>query len=516
MIMSGAKRYGISRRDLLKLTLGTAAVSAAGVLPPKARAEKRRGSLKMGHIGDITNFDCTKLAVANYPVFSQLYNVLLRLDETLKPHPELAESYEMARNGLSLTLKLRKGVKFHSGREFEAKDVAFTVGYYKDDATAANIQKLVRGIRTVDTPERYTAILRFENPFPFVFDALDNLFIVDKDTVADIKTKPAGTGPFMLASWDPGNVVTLRRFGGYWRKGYPLLDEIIVQAMPDIDAMQIAFESGALDMIEQPRYEAVQKLMANKDIRLVMPPVSNVISIVLNTTVRPFDDKRVRQAVNYAIDRQKIVDQYLAGIGEPWIEPYPSTSLAYDKRLANRYTFNLDKARELFAQAGYGSGLEFVHLMGPETASPGGVKIAQILQADLAKIGVKSKIETGEVAAVRPRLVKGDYQLASWQYGPAHKDPAVLFGGSISWSPTNGWHKFTGPKYAELVSKGERTVDPTKRKEIYRELTEFVLDESFTIPLVPRLNILAIRSYVRDFGWNTDAMEAFERTWLDK
>ena len=256
--------------------------------------------------------------------------------------------------------------------------------------------------------------------------------------------------------------------------------------------------------------------MANRDNRLVMPPVSNVISMVMNTRMKPFDDKRARQAINYAIDRKKIVEQYLAGIGEPWIQPYPPTSLAYDKRLANRYTFNLDKAKQLFAEAGYASGLEFVHIMGPETASPGGVKIAQILQADLAKIGVKSKIETGEVAAVRPRLVKGDFQLASWQYGPAHKDPAVLFGGSISWSPSNGWHKFADPKYAELVSKGERTVDPVKRKEIYRELTEFVLEESFTIPLVPRLNILAIRSYVHDFGWNTDAMEAFERTWLDK
>ena len=305
--MGRPKRNGVSRRDLLKMTTGAAALGAFGAFASNARAQKRGGSLKMGHIGDITNFDCTKLVVANYPVFSQLYNVLLRLDESLKPHPELAESYEMARNGLSVTLKLRKGVSFHSGREFEAKDVAFTVEYYKEDAAAANIQKLVRNIRTVDTPDKHTAILRFENPFPFVFDALDNLFIVNKDTVADIKTKPAGTGPFTLANWDPGNTVTLRRFEGYWRKGYPLLDEVIVQAMPDIDAMQIAFESGALDMIEQPRYEAVQKLMANRDIRLVMPPVSNVISMVMNTRVKPCDDKRVRQAINYAVDRKKIV-----------------------------------------------------------------------------------------------------------------------------------------------------------------------------------------------------------------
>jgi peptide/nickel transport system substrate-binding protein len=506
----------VSRREMLQWSAGAFVAAAAGAWPVNVGAQKRGGTLKMGHIGDITNFDCTKLVVANYPIFSQLYNVLLRLDESLKPHPELAESYVLARNGLSMTLKLRKDVTFHSGRAFEAKDVAFTVDYYKADATAANIQKLVRNIRTVESPDRYTAVLQFESPFPFVFDALDNLFIVDRDVVADIKTKPAGTGPFKLASWDPGNTVTLRRFDGYWRKGYPLLDEVVVQAMPDIDAMQIAFESGALDMIEQPRYEAVQKLMANREIRLVMPPVSNVISIVMNTTVKPFDDKRVRQAINYAIDRKKIVDQYLAGIGEPWIEPYPPASLAYDKGLANRYSFDLEKAKQLFTQAGHGSGLEFVHIMGPETASPGGVKIAQILQADLAKIGVKSKIETGEVAAVRPRLVKGDYQRASWPYGPAHKDPAVLFGGSISWSPSNGWHKVADPKYAELVSKGERTADPAKRREVYRELTAYVLDQSFTIPLVPRLNILAIRSYVKDFGWNTDAMEAFERTWLDK
>ena len=98
--MGQPKRKGVSRRDLLKMTTGAAVLGAFGTFASRARAQKRGGALKMGHIGDITNFDCTKLVVANYPVFSQLYNVLLRLDESLKPHPELAESYEMARNGL--------------------------------------------------------------------------------------------------------------------------------------------------------------------------------------------------------------------------------------------------------------------------------------------------------------------------------------------------------------------------------------------------------------------------------
>lgn len=155
-------------------------------------------------------------------------------------------------------------------------------------------------------------------------------------------------------------------------------------------------------------------------------------------------------------------------------------------------------------------------MVGPETATPGGIKMAEILQADLAKIGVRTRIETGEVAAVRPRLVKGDFQLAGWQFGRAQKDPASLFGTSILWSPVNGWHKFKDPKFGELVLRGEHETEQSKRREIYRELTRFVLDESFTVPLGPKLNVNAMWSYVRDFEWNLDAMERFEGAWLDK
>ncbi len=515
--------YTVSRRDFIALTLGaTAGLTIAGPTPAGGAAAgsagaKRGGRLVMAHTGDILNLDATQAAGANWPIFNQLYNVLVRYDENLKPRPELVESFRMSADGLSLNLKLRGGVRFHSGREFNSKDVAFNVEHYNAQKTAANIRQLVLPIKSVDTPDPATAILRFERPYPVIFDALDLMFIVDRDTVAEIKNRPIGTGPFKLGNWDPGNAVTFRRFETYWKPGYPLLDEVVVRAMPDIDSMLVAFESGALDLIQQPRYQALASLKTRKGVRVATgTPGATVLCMIMNTGAKPFTDRRVRQAINYACNRKKFVEVYLADTGEPWVTPWPSGTMAYEHAQATRYTFNLDKAKQLLAEAGYDKGLEFSHLVGPETAAPGGVKMAEILQADLAKIGVRTRIETGEVAAVRPRLVKGDFQLASWQFGRAQKDPASLFGTSILWSPTNGWHNFKDPKYAELVVRGEHETDGGKRREIYRELTRFVLDESFTLPLAPKLNVVAMRDYVKDFNWNLDAMESFEGTWLDK
>lgn len=365
--------HSVSRRGFLTLTFGAAAgftfagspegIAAEVKASPRggpagaSAAVKRGGRLVMAHTGDILNLDATQAAGANWPIFNQLYNVLVRYDEHLKPQPELAESFRMAADGVSLNLKLRKGVRFHSGREFDSRDVAFNVEHYKAQKTAANIRQLVLPIKAVDTPDPLTAILRFEKSYPVVFDALDLMFIVDRNTVAEIKNKPVGTGPFKLGSWDPGNAVTFRRFEGYWRAGYPLLDEVVVRAMPDIDSMLVAFESGALDLIQQPRYQAIASLKAKKDMRVVAgTPGATVLCLIMNTGAKPFTDRRVRQAINYACDRRKFVEVYLAGIGEPWVTPWFPTSMAYESAQATRYSFSLEKAKQLLAEAGYERG----------------------------------------------------------------------------------------------------------------------------------------------------------------
>ncbi len=511
----------IDRRTFLKLmglTAGSAVLPGAltAISPALAQAVGS-GTLNFGHLGDFQYFDPYLLPLADWPMFHQIYNVLARYDDTLTPQPELAESWDFSEDGLSLTFNLRPGVKFHNGRDFVADDVKFSLEYAQDPETGANIRTLARAVSSVEVVDDATVAFHFTEPTPAAFDLIDLLFIVNSETIAEIDSNPVGTGPFRFAEWAPGDFARFERFEEYWKADVPHLNEVIVRAIPDSATMIANLEGGTLDLIAAPPASEFERLEAAEGIKVVKGfPGGLVWDMSLNVGREPFDNKLVRQALQYALDRQRIVDIVFFNISDPWIQPQSDKSPLYDPDLEGYYSFDLDKARSLLEEAGYADGFEFTVLTA--TTNPDGARLLQVYQADLAQLGITLNIDEVEPAQYRPRAIDRDFDGAIFTYGRASKDPASLFGTTGVWRPGPepiNLSNFTSEEYQRLVAEAQREVDPARRQELYQELNRYQLEESFILVITPVVRWWAMKDTVQGFASSLDSMPILEQVSIE-
>jgi len=494
-------------------TTVAAAPKPTAAAAPAAPAPKRGGTLTMTHPGDIRDFDGHGLWLRSWPIMGQIYNTLLRLDPKLDPQPELAESWKLAEDGRSITLQLRKGVKWHGGRELTAEDVTANVARVQEPATASQLRPLAQEIAAVETPERHTVILTYKRPHLAVFDLLDSMQLVDPEAFGDVKTRGVGTGPFKFAAWDPGNLVRLVRNPEYWRSGYPLLDEIVVQAANDRESMAVALEAKAVHLIEQPTHQAVARFRNSPGLEVVAVEQWGLAQdMIMNLRRPPFDKPDVRQAINHAVNRQRFVDIALGGLGIAACLPIPQSSWAYDPELARACEFDVEKSRQLLAQAGLPDGFQATFLARGNSQPQ--VQLGQILQADLARINVRIRVETLEDAVHEQALSSQNFDVAAHEYGRANKDPDTLFRTTSAWRSTNTYSGFEFPEYPQRIDAASATADRAQRTRAYRDLFSYILQGPATLTVAGRYFTFAHLASVRDFAYNLDGMELLERTWI--
>jgi len=489
-----------------------------GVLGSAAAGEvKPGGTLKIGHVGGVLNFDAHRLSRGNYPMLTQVYNTLVRYDDKLKAHPDLAESWSFSKDGLTLEFKLREGVKFHNGRELVADDVVWNIQRVQDPKTAAHVRPLSLAIKSAEAADKYRVVLRMEKPTPAVLDLFDTMFIMPKEAVAEIQKMGVGTGPFQVVEWIPGDKVIFKKFPDYFRKGLPYLDGVILQQIPDAPALVVNLEAGALDMAyEVPPRDAARLMNDRKAVLLQSMGGAIVVDIMMNVSRPPFDNKKVRQAINHAVDRKRFVDMVLVGFGDPWCQPFPPQSLGFSKDLGTKHcTFDLAQAKQLLAEAGYPNGFEAVLHISTATF-PITRQFAQILQADLAKIGVRLTIRDVEPAEYREVTwgTKNKFAIVLHEYGRGNRDPDTLFKAAGAWYTKDGMPTFTSPEYIRLVDEAGNTLDPAKRRRVYDEIARYLADQAFTVPIAPNLTLTAIRPTAQEVTVNVDGMPILEKAWL--
>jgi peptide/nickel transport system substrate-binding protein len=496
--------------------LGRAASAAS---PAAGGAPKKGGKLTAALPVDIVNFDAYLGAYTHmYMLQRALFNTLTHYNDKMEPQPELATEWKFSADGLSLALQLRKGVKFHSGREFSAEDVLFSLAAMQDAKYGALQRGLMLPLKA-EAKDKFTVVFSAGKPYAAIFDALDALFIVDKETAAPrFPQKAIGTGPFKQGQWVPGDFARFDRFDGYWG-GPAHLDTLEVRPMPDLAAMAVSLETGAIDVAWRLNYQDYVRLRNIKKFQMLPGAEAGFFyDLTINTTTPAFKDKRVRQAINWAVDRKRFVEVVLRGVVEPTSIPYPRASVAYDADLAKTYAVkDLARAKDLIAQAGFPRGFEAT-LMTSQKRNPGMIELAQILQADLKTIGVNLKIEDLEPPVYDKRFVDAQFEIAVHTFGRANKDPGVLFGGAIVWytDPKRNPSRFQSDRYTALVSEGSTTLDRAKRKAIYREITQMILDECWCIAIAEQPRVWGVAPHVKNFAYSMDNNPLWHGVWMDK
>jgi peptide/nickel transport system substrate-binding protein len=485
-------------------------VSASAPAPTAAAQPKRGGTLRVGQVGDAARLDGQLVTAVNATWMP--FDRLTAYDADLKPQPMLAESWEFSSDFKKLKLNLRKGVQFHNGRDLTSDDVKWNIEYVRDPKVAAGALILQSNwFTSIETPDKYTVVLGSEQPRPATFDFFEFFDIVDRDTASAMQTL-VGTGPFKFVEWAQGDHLLFRRNENYWQSALPYLDEVRVNIHADGQALVVQLESGQLDIADMPPLADFARLGKDSNYRaLQVPSGTNVIGA--NTTKAPTDNKLVRQALNYAIDRKRIVDSVFKGSGTPETLPWEPSSLAFDAAKNNAYPFDLEKARGLLAQAGLGN-LEFDLVM--TAGNRQNNELAQLYQANLASIGIKLNIQPYQTATYLDQINNHKYTgvyIGTIAY--ASMEPVTRMANSRHLDPSgNSNTGYTSPQYVQLFNAGSAEPDNAKRKALYAQVNDLFLDESAVMPISSAPSRMLTRANVRDIGLSQHGAFLYNAAWL--
>lgn len=472
---------------------------------------------------------------------------LVNLDKENNIVPALAESWQVLDGGRTFTFKLRQGVQFSDGTPFDANAVAFVF----NEAKAKNFiyMSLLGGIRNAEAVGQYTVAFHFDQPAAaLIHDLTYRCMCIFSPTAykklgeSGMATRIVGTGPFIETKYVKGEYILFRRNPNYWRKGLPYLDSLKIVIVPDRATRTVMLQGGEIDRTVQISDFDIPQLKANKDIRVRTVTSTLQFYVVLNNLVKPLDNVKVRQALNYAIDRAGIVQAVFAGSGAILPEAPILTKGVFgfaDMRENGKdsiYAYDPVRARRLLKEAGYedrdgdgqvespdGQPLTF-NLLTQKGAVNGDYQIAQLVQIFLGEIGINVHLEVLESAtfstAVSQPPDKAMYQLAllSWTIPTADPDePMMYFMNSRAWKPVGANRMFfKSAEVDRLADLAHQEMDPAERKkDIYRWMAQIMKDAPIIFLPTARIT-LATRTYVHGDSILPVGNYPASFSWIDK
>jgi peptide/nickel transport system substrate-binding protein len=481
--------------------------------PPQTAGAKAGGVLRMGIVGDLPSLDGNDFGPAfdvTYPIF----NDLGQEDEKLNLSSELAENFDLSSDSRTLKLNLRKGVQFQSGREMTSDDVKWEIERSNDPKISAGVLRAFRLLLTsVETPDKYTVIIKSDQPWPAIADYIHVMNILDPQT-PDQKQTPIGTGPFKFQEYVQGDHLSLVKNPNYWKAGLPYLDGIRFQVFKDPQSMLVAFEAGQLDAVDTPPIRDTARYQQDPNWQVVFNNIAgDSYVITFNTTQPPTDNKVLRQAMSFALDRQRIADSVLQNVGAPKNIPYYPSSPAYDQAADQFYGFDLDKARSLLDASGL-SNVEMDFNINSTSDATEWSAISQIYQADLARIGIKINIKPFDNPSLGQMLAQVSYNgIASGTSTVGH-----LHAGVLSASPTFGYTSnrsgfkpddFKAIDYAILTE-----IDPARQQQAYSAWRNYFLDQQWAMVVTSKRPRVATSAKVHGIGYTRAEKLYYDETWL--
>jgi len=489
--------------------------------PPPTPAPKRGGTLIAARAADATGIDPHKqTAFASFRMLELIYDPLFAFDKDLKIVPNLAESWKFSDDAKTLTVTLRKNVKFHTGNPMTSEDVKFSFERILDEKTGAAARSTFAGIDKMDTPDPYTIVFTLKAPNAAILSAMTNpnSAIIDKKAVtggADPAKVDVGTGAFMIDKWDPDRTFTMKAFKDFWLPGLPRLDAIEWRTIPDESSILAGLRAKTLDwaFINDPRV-AIRAGAGGSTLNISRAPALAYHVLQLNAKRPMFTDVRVRQAIACAIDRQEVLDTASLGEGEV---TGPATPPFYRANLNDLFCYkkDVDKAKQLLADAKV-TNLKF-KIMAATGEPPTAVAEAQNIQAQLKKIGIETEIETLELGVYVDRWLKADFDAVVALNG-GNPDPDVMF--YRYWHSTGNLNKvanYASPEIDKLLEQGRAVADPEKRKPIYIEIQKKLTEAAPWVWLYVGYEYRVGQPYVKGFTPLPNGSLIYLReAWLDK
>lgn len=481
---------------------GAATTPAAG--EAATPAPNRGGTLRVDYATDLAPAALPhQLAGGANRIAARVFDSLLEYDKARTPQPALAESWEFAPDSLSLTLKLRPAL-FHSGRPFSAEDVKFNLARVRAPEVGSPLQGYAAMIAAVETPDPRTVVLRFARPRRTILDLLHALLIGDRESLDRIKDGGpiVGTGPFRFKEWLPRDRFTLERNPHYWQPNLPYLDAVKTRIIADDTARLIDFQTGKSDVLAALPLASANDLVQSGLFEIESPPFATAVHCLgADLAFSPLADARVRQALNCTIDRPLLVQRALSGQGRATPLLWQPGSPAYAAEQEAAYQFDPPKAKQLLDQAGWDAATVVPVFTGPEQTA---AAIAALLQDDCEKIGVKLAVQRLEQADFDRRLAAGSFRglwLGTVDF--IRLQPATPFVQAAALRPGNPSH-YSSARYTALIDRLLDETDEAKLKPAYAEITQLLLDESFVMPLSPRVEPIARQKILQGFEWNGD------------
>ncbi len=487
---------------------------------PMPEGAKPTGTLRVALSGDPNSLYIPATADKNADIAaSQLYDPLVFQDDDGTIVPALAERWEVSADGTEYTFYLRQGVTFHNGEPFNADDVLATWEYGKGEGSSwPDRYSIVTEVTKVDD---YTVKMKTDGPKPLLTVTMHDFWsIIPNEYMAEVgvdgfQQAPVGTGPFMFVEWVKGDHITYKANPNYWREGQPKIETLIFRPIPESAIRMAAIQTDEIDVVQRLSADEAQSLLGVEGVRVIKYPVARIFYIAFNNLTsgvgQPTENALVRQAMNYAVDVDAIIDALFNGFGKRAAGYVATGEKGYG--IVEPFPYDPEKAKELLAEAGFADGFEM------DMACPAGAygsfeEVCQAVAGYLGEVGVKITLDIMESAQYWDLQAKKELPPLfgdSWadESGEAYNRLAGALGGNDA--PYSSW---SDPEIDRLLKAISTEVDDAKRTKLYEELQVYMHDNPPFIYLYEPMTFEAVRDRVQSYNPRPSEIYYLNSTWV--
>ena len=428
--------------------------------------------------------------------------------------PQLARSWEVSQDRLVWTFRLRTGVRFHDGTPFNAGAMLFSLQrQYDPEHPAHKVQGAYKYwkdmgmdevVEGMEAPDDSTLVIRLRQAnAPFLSTLAMNFCAAVSPAAVrkfgdDYFKNPVGTGPFRFVEWRKDERIVLERFDGYWGEKAGV-KRLLFKPIQEASVRLLELQSGAIHGLDNLVPEYIPRVKKDPNLQLLTQPGMNVGYLAMNMDKPPFDNRLVRQALNHAINKQTLVDNFYQGLALPAKNPIPPTLWGYNDDI-EAYPYDPQKARQLLAEAGFADGFdtELWAMPVPRPYMPQPDKIAQAIQADLKAVGVRAQIRQWEWGTYLDKVSKGEHTMALLGWTGDNGDPDNFLSVLLSCKGAN-LARWCDKEFDDLVMSAKRTADVAERTALYQEAQQVFKREAPWVTIAHSMVYEPVRREVQGY-----------------